>query len=77
MLIIRRRLVILVVTIHYHHRLNRAIKSITIINNHNSHEAALVGEMGVTTIAIFVTVMAQPTITITQIITPLWRQGTY
>ena len=77
MQIIFWRLVILVVTICYHHYLNWAIKAITIISNHNSHVVALVGEMGVTTIALFVTVMAQPTITTPQIITPLQRQGTY
>ena len=76
---IQLRLVISAVTIHYHHRLNQAIKAIIItINNHSSQEEDLVGEMNVTTIAILVTGMAQPTtITITQIIIPLRRQGTY
>ena len=79
MLIIQQRLVMSAVTIHYHHHLNQAIKAIIItINNHSSREEDLVGEMEVTTIAIFVTEMAQPTtITITQIIIPLRRQGTY
>ena len=78
MLTIQRRLVILVVTICYHHRLNYSMKIIiAIISNHISYKEDLVGEMNVTTIAIFVTIMDHPTITKTQIIIPPRRQETY